>query len=51
MVQPQRASPPTEPAVQIIHGDSDWMQGQDLLGLITLSRIIPVKGKPKPLGH
>ena len=32
MVQPQRAAPPAEPALQIIHGDNDCMQGQGLRG-------------------
>jgi hypothetical protein len=32
MVQPKRAAPPAEPALHIIHGDSDWMQGQGLRG-------------------
>jgi hypothetical protein len=53
MVQPQRAAPSAEPALQIIHGDSEWMQGRRLRGLITLGWImpVPVEGKPKPLGH
>ena len=51
MVQPQRAAPPAEPALQITHGDCDWMQGRGPQGLITLGWIMPVKGKPKALGH
>ena len=51
MVQPQLAAPSAEPALKIIHGDSDWMQGRGPQGLITLRWIVPVKGKPKPSGH
>ena len=51
MVQPQLAAPSAEPALKIIHGDNDWMQGRGPQGLITLGWIMPVKGKPKPLGH
>jgi hypothetical protein len=49
--QPQCAAPSAEPALQIIHGDNDWMQSRGPQGLITLGWIMPVKGKPKPLGH
>ena len=51
MVQPQCAAPSAEPALQTIHGDNDLMQSRGLQGLITLGWIMPVKGKPKPLGH
>ena len=51
MVQPQLAAPSAEPALKLVHGDSDWMQGRGPQGLITLGWIMPVKGKPKPLGH
>ena len=51
MVQPQLAAPSAEPALKIIHGDNDWMQGRGPQGLITLGWIMPVKGKPKALGH
>ena len=51
MVQPQLAAPSAEPALKIIHGDSDWMQGRGPQGLITFRWIVPVKGKPKPSGH
>ena len=51
MVQPQLAAPSAEPALKLVHGDSDWMQGRGPQGLITLGWIMPVKGKPKPSGH
>ena len=51
MVQPQLAAPSAEPALKLVHGDNDWMQGRGPQGLITLGWIMPVKGKPKPLGH
>ena len=51
MVQPQLAAPSAEPALKIIHGDNDWMQGRGPQGLITLGWVMPVKGKPKPSGH
>ena len=41
MVQPQRAAPPTEPALQIIHGDNDCMQGQGLRGADNCARSCP----------
>ena len=43
MDQPQLAAPSAEPALKMIHGDNDWMQGRSRW-------IMPVKGKPKPLG-
>jgi hypothetical protein len=46
MVQPQLAAPSAEPALKLVHGDSDWMQGRGPQGLITLGWIMPVKGKP-----
>ena len=51
MDQPQLAAPSAEPALKMIHGESDWMQGRSPQGLITLGWIMPVKGKPKPSGH
>ena len=51
MDQPQLAAPSAEPALKLVHGDNDWMQGRGPQGLITLGWIMPVKGKPKPLGH
>ena len=41
MVQPQRAAPPAEPALQIIHGDNDCMQGQGLRGADNCARSCP----------
>ena len=46
MVQPQLAAPSAEPALKLVHGDNDWMQGRGPQGLITLGWIMPVKGKP-----
>ena len=51
MVQPQLAAPSAEPALKLVHGDNDWMQGRGPQGLITLGWIMPVKGKLKPSGH
>jgi hypothetical protein len=51
MDQPQLAAPSAEPALKMIHGDNDWMQGRSPQGLVTLGWIMPVKGKPKPSGH
>ena len=51
MDQPQLAAPSAEPALKLIHGDNDWMQGRSPQGLVTLGWIMPVKGKPKPSGH
>ena len=51
MDQPQLAAPSAEPALKMIHGENDWMQGRSPQGLITLGWIMPVKGKPKPSGH
>jgi hypothetical protein len=48
MVQLQLAAPSAEPALQIIDGDNDWMQGRGPWGLMTLGWIM---GKPKPLGR
>ena len=41
MVQPQRAAPSAEPALQIIHGDNDCMQGQGLRGADNCARSCP----------
>ncbi len=51
VVQPQRAAPSAEPALQVIHGDSEWMQGRGPRALTTLGWLMTVKGKPKPHGH
>ncbi len=44
MVQPQLVAPSAEPALKIIHDDSDWMQDCDPQGLrlVTLGWIMPV---------
>jgi hypothetical protein len=51
MDQPKLAAPSAEPALKMIHGENDWMQGRSPQGLITLGWIMPVKGKPKLSGH
>ena len=51
VVQPQRAAPSAEPALQVIHGDNEWMQGRGPRALTTLGSLMTVKGKPKPHSH
>ena len=51
MVQPQRASPPAELALQIIHGDSDCMQGQGLRGADNIGLDHARHGQAEAGGH
>jgi hypothetical protein len=51
MVQPQRAAPPADHALQIIHGDNDCMQGQGLRGADDIALDHARHGQAEASGH